>query len=65
MEHLDHQDTVLLQLVKRIEEQHTEIKEHLAHLAPTLAQRLGVDIQAISKERIEEETQASEASGNA
>jgi uncharacterized membrane protein len=25
MEHLDHQDIVLFQLVKRIEEQHTEI----------------------------------------
>src|SRR6266481_9137677 len=28
MDHLDHQDTVLFQLVKRIEEQHEEIKEH-------------------------------------
>ena len=32
MDHLDHQDIVLLQLVKRIEEQHIEIKEHLVHL---------------------------------
>ena len=56
MDHLDHQDTVLLQLVKRIEEQHQEIKEHLVRLDPTLAQKLGMDIQEISKELVEEET---------
>jgi len=64
MEHLDHQDTVLLQLVKRIEEQHTEIKEHLVRLDPTLAQKLGMDIQEISKELIEEETENSDTGGN-
>jgi uncharacterized membrane protein len=61
MDHLDHQDMVLLQLVKRIEEQHTEIKEHLVRLDPTLAQRLGMDIQEISKELIEEDK---EVTGN-
>ena len=50
MEHLDHQDMVLLQLVKRIEEQHKEIKEHLVRLDPTLAQKLGMDIVELSKE---------------
>src|SRR5260370_23546428 len=50
MEHLDHQDTVLLQLVKRIEEQHLEIKEHLVRLDPTLVQKLGMDIVEWSKE---------------
>jgi uncharacterized membrane protein len=64
MDHLDHQDTVLFQLVKRIEEQHTEIKEHLAHLDPTLAQRLGIDIQEVSKELVEEETGDSNITGN-
>jgi uncharacterized membrane protein len=64
MEHLDHQDMVLLQLVKRIEEQHTEIKEHLAHLDPTLAQRLGIDIQEVSKEIVEEETGDGNLAGN-
>ena len=64
MDHLDHQDTVLLQLVKRIEEQHTEIKEHLLRLDPTLAQKLGMDIQEISKELIEEETGDSNITGN-
>jgi uncharacterized membrane protein len=53
MEHLDHQDTVLLQLVKRIEEQHTEIKEHLVRLDPTLAQRLGMDVVELSRESLE------------
>jgi uncharacterized membrane protein len=61
MDHLDHQDTVLFQLVKRIEEQHTEIKEHLVRLDPTLAERLGVDIQEVSKELLEED---SEVTGN-
>lgn len=50
MEHLDHQDAVILQLVKRIEEQHQEIKQHLAHLDPTLAEKLGVDIIELSRE---------------
>lgn len=53
MEHLDHQDTVLLQLVKRIEEQHQEIKEHLVRLDPTLAQKLGIDMVELSKESLE------------
>ena len=64
MDHLDHQDTVLLQLVKRIEEQHLEIKEHLVRLDPTLAQKLGMDIQEISKELLEEETGDSNITGN-
>jgi uncharacterized membrane protein len=64
MDHLDHQDTVLLQLVKRIEEQHQEIKEHLVRLDPTLAQKLGIDIQEISKEIVEEETGESNTAGN-
>src|ERR1700736_3206117 len=53
MDHLDHQDTVLLQLVKRIEEQHTEIKEHLVRLDPTLAQKLGIDMVELSRESLE------------
>src|ERR1700682_5321005 len=54
MEHLDHQDTVLLQLVKRIEAQHLEIKEHLVHLDPALAQKLGIDIVKLSRELADE-----------
>ncbi len=61
MNHLDHQDTVILQLVQRIEEQHQELKEHLARFDPTLAQRLGIDAVKISQELIEED---SEMTGN-
>ena len=55
MNHLDHQDTLILQIVKRIEEQHTEIKEHLVRLDPTLAQKLGMDIVTLSGESTNEE----------
>jgi hypothetical protein len=44
MEHLDHQDDLILQIVKRLEEQHLEMREQIARLDPTLAQRLGTDI---------------------
>lgn len=64
MDHLDHQDTVLFQLVKRIEEQHEEIMRHLARLDPEMARRLGVDIQKVSKELVEEETGNSNITGN-
>lgn len=50
MEHLDHQDDIILQIVKRLEEQHVEMKEHLNRLDPTLAQRLGADIVKLSQE---------------
>ena len=64
MDHLDHQDTVLFQLVKRIEEQHEEVMHHLARLDPEMARRLGVDIQKVSKELVEEETGDSTITGN-
>src|SRR5579872_1481825 len=50
MEHLDHQDTLILQIVKRLEEQHMEMKEHLARLDPATAKQLGTDIQEIASE---------------
>lgn len=64
MEHLDHQDKVIMQIIKRMEEQHEEIMHHLARLDPTLAQRLGMDIQEVSKELIEEEAGDSSLTGN-
>ena len=64
MEHLDHQDVVLFQLVKRIEEQHTEVLYHLSRLDPELARRLGMDVQEVSKELLEEETGDSNVAGN-
>lgn len=50
MEHLDHQDTLILQIVKRLEEQHQELKEHLARLDPATAKKLGAAIQQIAME---------------
>lgn len=50
MNHLDHQDDLILQIVKRLEEQHQEMREHLMRLDPTLAQRLGQDIVKMSEE---------------
>jgi uncharacterized membrane protein len=61
MEHLDHQDTLILQIVKRLEEQHMEMKEHLARLDPALVQRLGTDIVKMSEESL---TEDEEISGN-
>jgi len=55
MEHLDHQDTLILQIVKRLEEQHQEMKEQLARLDPALAQRLGPDIVKLSGESLAED----------
>ena len=55
MEHLDHQDVVIMEIIKRMEAQHEEVLHHLARLDPELARRLGVDIQEVSKEIVEEE----------
>ena len=60
MEHLDHQDTLILQIVQRLEEQHQDILGHLSRLDPTLARRLGMDAVKISQE-LEE---SSDATGN-
>ena len=50
MEHLDHQDTVILEILKRMDTQHKEVVEHLARLDPELARRLGTDIQQLAAE---------------
>jgi len=64
MDHLDHQDVVIMQIIKRMEEQHEEVMHHLARLDPEMARRLGVDIQEVSKEIVEEETEDSNSAGN-
>lgn len=53
MEHLDHQDVLILQIVKRLEEQHVEMIKRIAELDPETAKRLGTDVQQISEELIE------------
>src|ERR1700752_1468195 len=40
MEHLDHQDQLILQIVKRLEEQHMEMREQIARLDPAVVKRL-------------------------
>ncbi|HLI05267.1 MAG TPA: DUF1003 domain-containing protein [Ktedonobacteraceae bacterium] len=54
MEHLDHQDDLILQIVKRLEEQHMEMKEQLMRLDPELVKRLATDAQKVVKEQAEQ-----------
>jgi hypothetical protein len=53
VEHLDHQDTVLLQIIKRLEAQREEMPERLNRLDPEMAKQLGTDIVEISDEMAE------------
>jgi hypothetical protein len=64
MEHLDHQDVVIMQIIKRMEAQHEEVMLHLSRLDPEMARRLGMDIQEVSKEMVEEETGDGDIGGN-
>src|SRR2546428_3501687 len=43
MDHLNHQDDLILQIVKHLEEQHMEMREQLARLDPAMAKQLGAD----------------------
>jgi len=53
MDHLDHQDDLILQIVKRLEEQHMEMREQLARLDPTMAKQLGTDVITVSQELVD------------
>jgi uncharacterized membrane protein len=64
MEHLDHQDVVIMQIIKRLEAQHEEVLLHLSRFDPEMARRLGMDIQEVSKEMVEEEAGDSDITGN-
>ena len=64
MDHLDHQDTVILQIMQRMEAQHEEVMYHFSRLDPEMARRLGMDIQEVSKEIVEEEIGDSNIAGN-
>jgi uncharacterized membrane protein len=55
MEHLDHQDEIILQIVKRLEEQHMEMREQLAQLDPAMVKRLGADVQQMAAEHTEQQ----------
>lgn len=45
MEHLDHQDDLILQIVKRLEDQHQVMMGHLTRLDPDLAEKLQVEMK--------------------
>jgi uncharacterized membrane protein len=55
MEHLDHQDTVILQILKSMDAHHLEVLAHIARLDPEMARRLGEDIQHLAAEEIAED----------
>ncbi len=50
MNHLDHQDTIILQIIQRLEAQHLEVLHRLGQLDPELAKKLGADIQQVSED---------------
>ncbi|GAC1349463.1 MAG: hypothetical protein NVSMB27_22840 [Ktedonobacteraceae bacterium] len=56
MEHLDHQDTVMLQIMQRLEAQEERILHRLAQIDPETARRLVGDMQQISEELSEGDT---------
>ncbi len=53
MEHLDHQDTLIFQIIQRLEAQHQEMLDHLSRLDPEMAKKLGTDIVHVSEELAE------------
>ena len=53
MEHLDHQDELIFQIIQRLEAQHEEMLERLSRLDPEMAKKLGTDIVQISEELAE------------
>ena len=50
MEHLDHQDTVMLEIIKRLEAQHEVMLERLTRLDPEMAKQLVTDSVKTSDE---------------
>jgi hypothetical protein len=55
-----------MQILQRMNVQHDEVMMHLSRLDPEMARRLGMDIQEVSKEIVEEEkeTGSSDINGN-
>jgi len=45
MEHLDHQDDLILKIVERLEQQHQTMMARLTELDPEIAQKLGAEMQ--------------------
>ena len=53
MDHLDHQDTLIFQIIQRLEAQHEEMLERLSRLDPETARKLGTDLVHISEDMVE------------
>jgi uncharacterized membrane protein len=53
MDHLDHQDTLIFQIIKRIEAQHQEMLDRLSQLDPETAKKLGTDLVHLTEELAE------------
>ncbi len=48
MEHLDHQDELILRIVKRLEDQHQVMLARLTELDPEMAQKMEAEVQHIA-----------------
>lgn len=55
MDHLDHQDKVMAQIIVRMEEQHHDMLHRISQLDPDLAKRLGIDIVEMSAAEVKTE----------
>lgn len=55
MEHLDHQDELILQIVKRLEDQHQVMLARLAELDPAMAQKIVADYKQIATGHVTEQ----------
>jgi uncharacterized membrane protein len=53
MEHLDHQDKVMAQILEHIEARHNELLHRISQLDPELAKKLGIDMQQIGEQIVE------------
>jgi uncharacterized membrane protein len=51
MEHLDHQDDLILKIVERLEQQHVTMMSRLAELDPEMANKLKSEMQQITAEQ--------------
>jgi hypothetical protein len=50
---MDHQDTLIFQIIQRLEAQHEEMLERLSRLDPEMAKKLGTDMVHLSEELTE------------
>ena len=56
MEHLDHQDDLILKIVERLEQQHQTMMTRLSELDPEVARKLESEMQQIAVEGVSEQS---------